>query len=134
VITAASNYIEVGDMLQLTCTAIYSDGSMVDVTENVTWYCSETTIAVVTPTGLVAGVGEGTTQIVATLEGITGTFEVTVTPIPTISTATPTPTPQTKVTTVPWLMIIFIIALVLATALASLLLWRTFFQKKEKQP
>ena len=91
-------------------------------------------MAIVSPSGLVTGVGDGISQITATIEGVTGEYDVIVmTAVIPTPTATPTPTPQVRVVKVPWFMIAGIITGVLAATVASLLLWRRFFWKKENQ-
>lgn len=131
-ITAPSNSIEVGGTLQLAAVATYSDGSTADVTGNVTWLSSNDTVAIVSPSGLVTGVGDGTSQITATLDDVIGKYDVIVMPaaIPP-PTATPGATPQTGVATVPWFMIAGIITAVSVLTLACLLLWRRLFRSEE---
>jgi|SRR6476661_5226701 len=55
-----------GASSQFTAVATYSDGSTKDVTSTATWATSDATIATVTATGLVTGVGDGTAAISAT--------------------------------------------------------------------
>jgi hypothetical protein len=54
-----------GASVQFTATAMYSDGSTKDVTASSTWSSSDPTIATVSSTGLVTGVGDGTAAITA---------------------------------------------------------------------
>ncbi|HKW01797.1 MAG TPA: Ig-like domain-containing protein [Vicinamibacterales bacterium] len=55
-----------GASVQFTAIAMYSDGSTKDVTSTSTWATSDSTIATVTATGLVTGVGDGAATITAT--------------------------------------------------------------------
>ena len=63
--------IKVGLTQQFTATGTYSDGSMSDITTQVVWTSSNTSTATISATGLVTGLGGGTTNITATQSGIT---------------------------------------------------------------
>ncbi len=56
---------------QFTATGTYSNGSTADVTSQVIWNSSNTTVAPISPTGLAVGMMEGTTNITATFSGVT---------------------------------------------------------------
>jgi hypothetical protein len=85
--------------LQLTATGVYSDGSSLNLTANVTWSTSNASVALVIPNssypGIVAPVAIGTANITATLGSISGSTPVTVTtpsvPIaPSVASVSPT--------------------------------------------
>ena len=85
--------------LQLTATGVYSDGSSLNLTANVTWSTSNASVALVIPNssypGIVAPVAVGTANITATLGSISGSTPVTVTtpsvPVaPTVASVSPT--------------------------------------------
>ncbi len=56
--------------LQYAATALFSDGSTKDASSTATWTSSNTSVAVVSSTGLASGIGLGTTNITATFNGI----------------------------------------------------------------
>jgi trimeric autotransporter adhesin len=85
--------------LQLTAIGIYSDGSTLNLSANVTWSTSNASVALVIPNsadpGIVAPVAVGTANIRATLGSISGSTPVTVTtpsvPVaPTVASVSPT--------------------------------------------
>ncbi|MCA9672746.1 MAG: Ig-like domain-containing protein [Myxococcales bacterium] len=81
-VTAASPSVNIGGTVQLTATAIYSDGSKQDVTSQATWTTSDATIATVDSTttkGEVSGVAAGSADISAAFGGKTGKLTVVVT-------------------------------------------------------
>jgi len=57
---------------QFTATGNYSDGTQQYLTQQVTWSSADTTIATVSPIGLVTATGVGTVNITATLSGVQG--------------------------------------------------------------
>jgi hypothetical protein len=63
--------LAVGSTLQFVATVIYADGSSAVITSQVTWASSDTTIATISPKGLVTGVADGSINITASLSGIT---------------------------------------------------------------
>jgi hypothetical protein len=64
---------------QFTATAHYADSSTVDITSSVTWDTSDHAVATINTAGLVTGVSPGMTQVSATVDGIIGTTNLTVT-------------------------------------------------------
>jgi uncharacterized protein YjdB len=73
--------LAVGAALQFTATGTYSDGSTADLTSQVTWTSSDTSVATISEAGLATGIAAGTTEITAALSGVTSlviTLEVTV--------------------------------------------------------
>jgi trimeric autotransporter adhesin len=77
-VTAPSSSFALGFNLQLTATGIYSDGSTQDLTSSVSWSSSDAAIAVVSNTGLVAGLVVGDITASASSQGITGSLAITV--------------------------------------------------------
>jgi hypothetical protein len=63
--------LNVGASQAFTAVGIYSDGSMSDITSQVTWTSSNTNIATILSNGSATGVAAGTAIISATLSGIT---------------------------------------------------------------
>ena len=68
---ASPRNLNVGASQAFTAVGIYSDGSMTDITSQVTWTSSNTNIATILSNGSDAGVAAGTAMISATLSGIT---------------------------------------------------------------
>jgi len=65
--------------VKLTATGIFSDGSMQDLTNSVSWTSSNDAIATVEPSGLVKARAVGTAIITATQAGVSSANTVTVT-------------------------------------------------------
>src|SRR6266550_2249847 len=76
--------IRVGQTVQLTATLKDSTGSTL-TGRTVTWGSGDTTVARVSPSGLMTGVGQGSATITATSEGKTSTAAITVTNVPVAS-------------------------------------------------
>ena len=81
-VSPPSSTIAVNNTVQLTATAIYSDGSQNTISgTSVGWSSSNTDVATVTsPGGLVTGISTGTATITVTSQGVNTTATVTVTP------------------------------------------------------
>jgi uncharacterized protein YjdB len=77
VVTPAAPNVNVGQSVQLTATPYSSTGQPL-TGRTVTWTTSASTIATVSSSGLVLGVTAGTAVITATIEGKTGTANVSV--------------------------------------------------------
>ncbi len=77
-VNPANSILTSGQQQQFTATAIYSDGSIGDISSSVSWSSTESAIATITNTGLVTAVSTGSTTIGASLNGITGTTLLTV--------------------------------------------------------
>ena len=71
--------VALGLSLQLSATGVYTDGSTQNVTELVTWSSSNANVGLVNFSGLVASLGQGTFTASASLNGVTGIAQVTVT-------------------------------------------------------
>lgn len=72
-VTPATQDIFIGETQQYTAIGNLSNGTSINLSSSVTWQSSDTTVATISATGLATGVGEGTTNITATQEGITST-------------------------------------------------------------
>jgi hypothetical protein len=67
-----------GATIQCNASAKYSNGIIAQEVEAVAWQSSNTTVATVSPPGLVTDVGTGTASISATFQGVTGSAVFTV--------------------------------------------------------
>ncbi len=97
VITPPNPSLAKGTSEQLTATGTFSDGTTQDFTASASWISSSDTIATVANTvnpGLVTGTGVGSATITATLEGVSGTTTVTVTPAVLTSIVVTPPNPS----------------------------------------
>lgn len=80
VVTPSAMTLAKDQAQQLTATAIYSDGTTVDITDSASWSSVDPATASVTATGLITGVDEGATQVISSKEGLTSNdFDVNVT-------------------------------------------------------
>ncbi len=83
-IAPATAAIRPGQTLQLTATGLYDDGSILDITQNVTWISTMSEVAGVSNAdgsrGLATGIAVGTTMIEAHFQGKTGTRALMVNP------------------------------------------------------
>jgi len=97
-ITPVNPTLPKGMKLQFTATGTYSDSTTQDLTTQVTWSSSATTVATVSNTagsrGLATAVDLGTTTIAATMSGVTATTLLTVTPATLTSIAVTPTNPQ----------------------------------------
>ncbi|HJU84234.1 MAG TPA: Ig-like domain-containing protein, partial [Holophagaceae bacterium] len=71
---------------------LFSDGSKQDLTAQVAWSSSLTSVATVDSTGLATGLGTGTTTITATFGALSGSTTLTVTPATLLSIGVTPPT------------------------------------------
>ena len=78
-VTPSDPSFTVGGTEQFTATATYSDNSTANVTSTATWTVANTGVAAITSGGLATGETAGSTQVTASLSGITGSdpFNVT---------------------------------------------------------
>jgi glucose/arabinose dehydrogenase len=76
-VTAPASVVGIGQTLQLTATALASDGTVLQdrVFE---WASADESVATVSDEGLVTGVGEGEVQVTATVEDVGGSLVLTV--------------------------------------------------------
>ncbi|MGW8179564.1 MAG: Ig-like domain-containing protein, partial [bacterium] len=85
-VAPVDSYIAKGTNLQFTATGRYSDGHTRIITSQVSWTSTDAAVAVVNGTGLVsAGLTSGVTQIVATLENVSGSTTLNVVSVSSIS-------------------------------------------------
>ena len=79
-INAANGSIAKGTSGQFTATGTYSDASTANLTSQATWNSTSPTVATISAGGLALGAGTGTSNITATMSGVTSnTFSLTVT-------------------------------------------------------
>ena len=86
IVSARPEIFQLGTTQQFKATGIYSDNSTRDITADVTWKSSNSAIATISNGGLVTAVTLGSTQITATLSGIT--FAAAPLPVVTIKAVT----------------------------------------------
>jgi glucose/arabinose dehydrogenase len=77
-VEAPSTAVAVGAILQLDAVILDAEGDPLEDRSPV-WSSADTSVASVSETGTVTGVGAGETEISATVEGVTGTIGITVT-------------------------------------------------------
>src|SRR6266480_1361381 len=90
-LTPPSATVQVGQTVQLTAIPRDANGNALS-DRTVTWTSSNTSAAIVSPTGLVTGVVAGSAAITATSEGKSGTASITVTNVPVASVDVTPPT------------------------------------------
>lgn len=78
-VTPTTATAQVGTTQQYAATAVYSDATTEDVTANATWASDDETVATIDATGLATAVAEGTAEVSALFNEITGTATITVT-------------------------------------------------------
>jgi hypothetical protein len=78
-VTASTLSIAKGSTDQFTATGTYSDNSMQNITNSVTWSSQNTGVATITSGGLATGAGTGTSKIQASLGSVSGSATLTVT-------------------------------------------------------
>ena len=81
-VSPANSIIELGSSQQFTATGTYSDGTSRNITSQVIWTSSMTSVATVNTAGLATCVSAGTATISAVLAGISGSTVLTVQPVP----------------------------------------------------
>ena len=82
-VTPANPSVLEGLTEAFTATGTYSDHSTQNLTNQVTWSSANTAVASITTTGVASGVAPGTSVITASLNGLSGATQLTVTaPIP----------------------------------------------------
>jgi len=93
-ISPANPSVAVGSTQQFKVSGDYLDGTVVDLSSNVTWSSSDTTIATISPGGLASALKTGSTTITATSKGtqrLTDSTTLTVTAPPTLVSIALTP-------------------------------------------
>jgi trimeric autotransporter adhesin len=98
-VTPPNPLVAKGNTVQFTATGTYSDNSTQDISSQVTWASSMTTVATISndagSNGLASTVGVGTSDISATLGGTTGSTVLTVTAATLQAIAVTPPNPST---------------------------------------
>lgn len=77
-VSASNPSLPMGDSEPLTATGKFSDGSTQDVTQSATWQSTPSTIATISGSGTLTGVGKGIAQATATYQGASGNVTITV--------------------------------------------------------
>ena len=77
-VTPGASSVSAGNTQPFTATGTYSDGSSLNISGQVVWTSSNSTVATVNPRGLVLAVSNGTSVISATMSGVTGSTTITV--------------------------------------------------------
>ena len=75
-VTPTSVTTSVGGSQQYTATGTYTDATTADITANVTWSSSNTSVATISATGLATAVASGSSNIVATMASVTSNTAV----------------------------------------------------------
>src|SRR5207248_9490608 len=86
-VTPANPSIAKGTTQQFTATGTYSDGSIQNLTNSVSWASSTTSVATVTSGGLATGIAQSTSEISASSGGVTGSTTLAVGPATLVSIA-----------------------------------------------
>ncbi|HZR66099.1 MAG TPA: Ig-like domain-containing protein [Terriglobales bacterium] len=79
-VTAANSTLTVDDTEQLTATGTYSDKSTKDLTSSVSWSATPTGIVTISAAGMLSATSSGTVSVTATMNSISGSFNVTINP------------------------------------------------------
>ena len=88
--------LSVGAAKQFNATATYSDGSTQDVTASAAWTDTSPAVAKITASGMVTALAAGSTTVTATLDGVSGSADLTVSAAPkTLTTIAVTPATAT---------------------------------------
>ncbi len=86
-VTPSNPSIAGGTSQQFTATGTYSDGSTQNLTSSAAWLASNAAVATINAGGLATGAAQGTSQISASLAGVTGSTTLTVGPAVLVSIA-----------------------------------------------
>jgi glucose/arabinose dehydrogenase len=79
VVSAPTSELEVGEIVQLTAAPRAADGGVLEG-RTVEWATGDANVATVSESGVVTAAGEGATEISATVDEVTGTLAITVSP------------------------------------------------------
>ncbi|HTV81276.1 MAG TPA: Ig-like domain-containing protein [Acidobacteriaceae bacterium] len=77
-VTPSPAVLPVGSEQQFTATATYSNGSTQNVTSSASWSGSNSAVAVVYSSGMAQGASQGTCVVTASLDGVSGTANLSV--------------------------------------------------------
>jgi hypothetical protein len=86
--------LPLGESESITATGNFSDGSTQNLTSSVTWQANPQTVATISIQGSLTALGQGTAQVSAAYQGVTGTASITIGPPALLSIAV-TPTQST---------------------------------------
>jgi len=92
-IVVAGTAPTIGTTAQFSATAILSDGANQSVTTQATWQSSSLLVATVAETGIVTGVGVGSTDITATYRNVSGMIHIAIKALEPLPAPTPSPVP-----------------------------------------
>ncbi|MFZ0828415.1 MAG: Ig-like domain-containing protein, partial [Verrucomicrobiia bacterium] len=90
-VTPTASSIVIGGTQQFKAVGTYSDGSIQNVSSQVTWISTNAVVAAVSSNGLATAASAGSTTISATLAGVTGSALLTVQAPPSLTLITVTP-------------------------------------------
>jgi trimeric autotransporter adhesin len=79
-VTASSANIFVNQAVQMTATGSYSDNTTKDLTVSVSWSSSSASIATISASGILTAKSSGTVTTTATMNSVSGSSQVTITP------------------------------------------------------
>src|SRR5579863_315004 len=94
-VTPANASLANGTTQPLTATGTYSDGSTLNITNSVAWSTGSAAIATVSTSGIASSAGVGSTTVTATLDNVSGSTALTVTPATLVSMAVTPALPDT---------------------------------------
>jgi RHS repeat-associated protein len=77
--TSSATAIQIGHQLQFSAAVTKFDNTSFDVSPTAVWMSSDSTVATVSPTGLVNGVSAGATDVTAAFSGLTATVHLSIT-------------------------------------------------------
>jgi len=80
-VSGGSNGVKQGQAVQLSALATYSDGTSKDVSSGANWASADNAVISVSSTGLATGMAAGTSNVSATLAGVSRSVAITVTAI-----------------------------------------------------
>ncbi|MFJ5955605.1 Ig-like domain-containing protein [Paenarthrobacter sp. NPDC092416] len=78
-VTSPAQSLHPGTTVELSAVGTYSDGARLVLRERVVWASDNQAVAVVTPEGMVTAAGTGAAGLTATLDGVSGRFDLSVT-------------------------------------------------------
>lgn len=78
-VTAPAQALHPGTTMELSAVGTYSDGGRLVLREGVEWASDKQDVAVVTPEGMVTAAAAGAAGVTATLDGVSGRFDLSVT-------------------------------------------------------
>ena len=86
-IAAPPSSIVLGQNAQLRATGTYTDATIQDITNLVTWSAAQPTVIAVSPTGMAAAEAVGSTEVTASLNGISASSQIFASPAALVSIA-----------------------------------------------